>query len=465
MADQVLKNLSGQSRRDFIKWSAVVAAALGIERSRYLDVMFDKAGAALAEDAQCAKAARHVHMLAGNGGLAWFTQLFPIVSVARAGNPQFSFLGAPNQITDAPTDYPSVHGPFSPAKTLAKKYQWSMIVEGTNQTHTAQPNSGLALGGNGLLAACAAMQRAANPTLIPVMAVNPLQFGTANGAPAPATVANANGLVDLFNSAASRTLLQDPRNAALSEAYYKAFLSLNAAASRQTAMKTYGTGKVAINLLGRNLADQLRATAADDTRYGIGQGTPTNVQEIGRALIVAIKAFKLGLTGMLMIPAMRDDPHGAYNNIGGSTNIATMLGRIIDGFMNDALNTPDPSCSGRNLLDNLVISITGDTYKAPFNRAGWGDGTPANSNIMYVMGAGYLKTGWLGALTPGATQVMDPATGQLVAANGQSLGNAAAAGARAVAYAVAKGDAQNVSSSFGVSSPTNDKAYVNPVLL
>src|SRR5688572_29121840 len=107
MADQVLKNLSGQSRREFIKWSAVLAAALGIERSRYLDVMFDKAGAALAEDAQCSKAMRHVHLLAGNGGLAWFTQVFPIPAVAKAGNAQFSFLGAPNQVTDAPTDFPS----------------------------------------------------------------------------------------------------------------------------------------------------------------------------------------------------------------------------------------------------------------------------------------------------------------------------------------------------------------------
>jgi hypothetical protein len=462
MADQVLKNLTGQSRRDFIKWSTVVAAALGLERSRFLDVMFDKAGAALAEDAQCMKTARHVHCLAGNGGLAWFTQVFPIPAVAKAGNAQFSFLGAPNQVTDAPTDYPSVWGPYSPAKTLSKKYQWSIFVEGTNQTHTAQPNSGLALGANGLLAACAAMQRAANPTLIPVMAVNPLQFGTANGAPAPATVANAGGLVDLFNSAASRTLLADPKNAALSEAYYKAFLSLNAAASRQTAAKTYGTGKVAINLLGRNLADQLRPSATDDTRYGMNAGTPNNVREIGRSMITALKAFKLGLTSMLMIPAMRDDPHGAFNNIGSSQNIAMLLGKIFDEFMKEAMETPDPACSGRSLLDNMVISVSGDTFKAPFNRAGWGDGTPANSNLMYVMGAGYLKTGWLGNIAPNVTQAMDPNTGQLVAASGATLGAAAGGAAAAIAYAVAKGDGQNVSSSFGVAVP---KAYTVPQLL
>ncbi|MFY7901980.1 MAG: hypothetical protein ACOVOU_03615, partial [Rubrivivax sp.] len=50
-----------------------------------------------------------------------------------------------------------------------------------------------------------------------------------DGAPAPALVANAGGMVDLFNSNASKTLLNTPKNAGLAEAYYKAFLYLNAA--------------------------------------------------------------------------------------------------------------------------------------------------------------------------------------------------------------------------------------------
>ena len=83
-----------------------------------------------------------------------------------------------------------------------------MFVAGTNQTHTKTPNSGLTIGNTGLVAACAAIQ-AANPTLLPVMAINPFVYGAAPGAPAPATVANSAGLVDLFNSVASKTLLAD----------------------------------------------------------------------------------------------------------------------------------------------------------------------------------------------------------------------------------------------------------------
>src|SRR5204863_127396 len=48
------------------------------------------------------------------------------------------------------------------------------------------------------------------------------------------------------------------------------------------------------------------------------------------------------------------------------------------------------------LSDNIIITITGDTFKSPTNRQGWGDGTPGNSNVLYVFGNGYLKTGWIG---------------------------------------------------------------------
>ena len=36
MLDQRLKELRGTSRRDFLRWSATVAACLGLERSRLL---------------------------------------------------------------------------------------------------------------------------------------------------------------------------------------------------------------------------------------------------------------------------------------------------------------------------------------------------------------------------------------------------------------------------------------------
>jgi len=450
MADQRLKALSGSNRRDFIKWSATAAAMLGISRSRYLDVMCGTAGSALADDATCGKTARSVHLVAGNGGLAWFTQLFPYMQVAKQGGGQLSFYGSPADVKAAPTDFPSVYGKYSPFQTLPRSKQMTVFVAGVNQTHTDTPSTGLQLGNNGLIASIASIQ-SANPTLLPVMAINPFVFGAAPGAPQVATVAKSAGLVDLFNSTASRTMLKLPQDASLSEAYYKAFLDLNAAAPRQTTARAYNTGRVAANLLGKNLADQLKITPEDDARYGVNAGTPTNVQEIAHGLCTAVKAFKLGLTSSLIMPAMRDDPHGAFQNMQTLQSTVMMLGKILDTFIADAMATPDPSCQNKTLGDNLVFTITGDTPKDALNNNNWGDGTVANHNLVYAFGNGMLKTGWLGDLSLGGNiSTWDPATGATMpGGNSAAMATQAAA---AIAYAVAKGDDRRVQD-FGVTVP------------
>ena len=85
MLDPRLSQLSGPRRREFLKWSATVAALLGLERSRFLDVLSSTSGSAMADEGACSKTSKSVHLVAGNGGLAWFTQLFPYVNVAKAG--------------------------------------------------------------------------------------------------------------------------------------------------------------------------------------------------------------------------------------------------------------------------------------------------------------------------------------------------------------------------------------------
>jgi len=294
-----------------------------------------------------------------------------------------------------------------------------------------------------MLAGIGAIQQA-NPTLLPCIAINPFTYGAAPGAPATAAVANSAGLVDLFNSAASKTLLSVPTDAALHEAYYKAFLGLNRAAGRSTVAKGYETGKVAANLLGKNLSDALRPTTADDAAYGVVAGTPTNVLEIAHAVITAVKAFKLGLTSQIIIPAMRDDPHGAFS--GGDampTQMAARLGKIFDQMMADASAVADPACSSKSLADNLMFTVSGDTPKDPLNRNGWPDGTAKNSNWLYVMSNGFLKTGWFGSLNAdGSTDGWDPATGNKVA--GQASSVTAASAATAALYAAAKGDGRRV---------------------
>jgi hypothetical protein len=443
MADQRLKDLRGPGRREFLRWAGTLGALLGLERARFLDALSGTGGVALADSAACATTNRSVHLVAGNGGLAHFQLIWPHVDVAKQTGGQFAF-HALGKATAAKADKPLMYAPESPFQKNTQSRQITAFMAGSNETHTSTPQSAATIAtGVGMIAALAAIQQS-NPTLLPVIGINPIVFGVAPGAPAVATVANAGGLVDLFNSAASKTLLATPQNASLNEAYYKAFLGLNAAAGRQTLAKPFGTGKVAANLLGKNLSDQLKPTAADDALYGISGGTPTVIVEIAHALCTAVKAFKLGLTSSLVIPAFRDDPHGLF--AGGDAQpqqSAAMLGKVLDAFMIHAADQPDPSCTSKSLADSIVMTVHGDTPKTPLDRNGWPDGTPNNSNWIYVYGNGYLKTGWFGGISA-KSQVtgFDPATGNDVP--GQASATTAQAAAAAAAYAVAKGDMRRV---------------------
>jgi hypothetical protein len=436
-----LKNLRGPGRRDFLRWSTVIAAALGLERANFLNVLNDSAGTALADTASGSTTMKSVHLIGDNGGLSWFTQLFPYPDIAKAGASGTAFYGTPTTVTAAATDYPSVYGTYSPFQKLSKAKQMSTFVVGTNETHTKTPTSALALGTSNLLAVASAIQTA-SPSLLPVMAITPFSFGTAAGAATPATVANAAGLLDLFNSAASQTLLKLPADAAVGESYYKAFLDLNAASQRVSVQPVYATGRVATNLLAKNLASQLAMTTADQARYGLTANTPTTVSEIGTAMCTAVKAFALGLTNCLVLPAMQDDPHGAFADVATLNSNVQTLGMIFDAFMADCMALPDPSGGSDTLGDNVVITITGDTPKDALTASGWPDNTASNHNLLYVMGNGYLKTGWLGNLgTDGTLTTWDVNTGAAGTLTSAAL---ATYGTSAAAYAVAKGDARRV---------------------
>lgn len=447
--DDRLKFLRGSSRRNFLRWGVAASAALGLDRAKFLNVLNDSAGSAMADNAAGSKTSKSVHLVAGNGGLAWFTQLFPYPTIAKSGSTQAALYAAGNTYKAATTDKPSMYAPDSPFQKLPKTKQMTVFIAGTNETHSGTPTSALTLGTNGLLASVSSIQ-AATPTLLPVMAINPISFGSAPGAAAPATVANAAGLVDLFNSAASKSLLQNPADAQLAEAYFSAFTQLNAAAGQKTLNKTYGTARTAQALLAKNLADQLKMTADDNTRYGITGSTPTNVAEIGTAMGTAVKAFALGLTSCLIIPAMRDDPHGAFQNKGTLTTNVQTLSKIFDAFMNDALAAADPAGGAGKLGEDLVITISGDTPKDFRTASGWPDGTAQNHNLLMVYGSGWLKTGWFGDMTTnGQVTTWDPATGN---AGTQTSGQLASSASAAVAYAIAKGDDRRVQD-FGVAAP------------
>jgi hypothetical protein len=432
------------SRRSLIKWSLAAGAALGLPRWKVFEVLEGSGGRALAADAACLPTNRSLHIVAGNGGFAWFQLLWPHNDVAAAGNGGFAFHAPGEQTMAVGTDRPLTLGPEAPWKTVAGRLQWSAFMAGNNETHTETPSSSTTLAANtSVFAACAALQ-ATNPTLVPVIAIDPAPVGSAPGVPSVARVGSADQIVGLFNSAASRAggVLSETTDAELFDSSYKALLSLNAAARQPTVNRAYATGKTASQLLGTNLADALAVSPEDLARYGIDGGSATKLVELAKALVVASKAFAMGLTSSLVVPAMRDDPHGAFDDMGNLRTTVATLGAIFDGFRTDVMNLDDASCSGKKVGENLVISIHGDTPKNPLDRNAWPDGTPGNSNWVYVSGNGLLKTGWHGGIDRnGNVAGWDPATGADAPMPSSDTATAAAA---AIAYAVSKGDMRRV---------------------
>src|SRR5262245_56271084 len=201
MVDQRLKELRGTGRRDFLRWSATVAACLGVERARFLNILNDTAGTAAADTAACATTKRHIHFRDGGGGLANWTLIFPFPKVISSTNAAYSHYALGKGVAATGYDKPFTYGPDSPWQTNST-WKVSAFLAGNNETHTNTPTSASTLGANTMLASAAAIQQA-NPTLLPVLTVGGVQFGTAPGAPSAAAVGASNQLIDLFNSAAS----------------------------------------------------------------------------------------------------------------------------------------------------------------------------------------------------------------------------------------------------------------------
>lgn len=432
------------SRRSLIRWSMAAGAALSVPRWKIFEILEGSGGTALAADAACHPTNRSVHIVAGVGGFAWFQLLWPHNDVAAAANPGFAWHAIGEQIATTDTDKPLTIGPEAPWKTLNGRLQVTALMSGSNETHTQTPTTSSTIAaGTSLFAACASMQTT-NPTLVPVIAVDNAPFGTAAGAPRVARVGSADQIVSLFNSAASRDggTLRATNDAELFDASYKAFLSLNAAAGTPATLRSFETGKTASGLLGTNLADALQPSDADLARYGVSLASPTKLLDLAKSLIVTSKAFAMGLTSCVILPAFRDDPHGAFNDMANLRATVSALGTMLQSFRDDLMAIDDPSCAGKKVAENMVISIHGDTPKNPLDRSGWPDGTPGNSNWTYVLGAGKLRTGWFGGIDRNGTVTgYDPTTGNPAQ---MSSGQTAASASAAVAYAVAKGDMRRV---------------------
>lgn len=208
-------------------------------------------------------------------------------------------------------------------------------------------------------------------------------------------------------------------------------------------VRDFKTGSQSARLLGRNLADALRVTDEDLARYGVSATSRSQVQQLARGLIVTAKAFARGLTSQVILPAFQDDPHNAFNDMTSLRRTVRETGQALNAFLADLMAVEDPTCAGTRIGENVVISIHGDTPKTPLDRGGWPDGTPGNSNWVYVLGAGHFRTGWFGGIRrDGSVIGFDPTTGE----ERSSISSAATANAAsaAITYAVARGDMRRV---------------------
>jgi hypothetical protein len=431
------------TRRALIKWSVAAGAALGVSRSKIFDILEGVGDRGLAEAASEAATARSVHIVAGNGGLAWFQLLWPqndIAAGATSGN-QLAWHKPGMQTVVSGTDNKLTIGPDTPFASLAAEKQMTGFVCGANETHTRQPQSVVSLNGNNIFSVASALQSSA-PSVIPIVTIGDVDVGTAPGGQRPANVIDGNGIVGLFNSAASRMggLLANSNDAELYKAHYEAFTQLNRASNRSTTRTSYTTAVGAAGFLGTNLASKLQILPDDLTRYGVDGNTRTNVADIANALIVTVKAFQLGLTNCVVLPAMDDDPHTAFD----ANDVATVpaqLKAVFDGFMNDLTLATD-SATNQVLADDTIITIHGDTPKDCTNKTGWPDGTPGGTNLVYVYGAGHLMTGWWGGIDRTATATGFGPDGKAAAYNGTTEAKIACA---SIAYAIAKRDDRAIS--------------------
>jgi hypothetical protein len=429
------------TRRALIKWSVAAGAALGVSRSKIYEILEKTAGKGVAYAASESLTTRSIHLIAGNGGLAHFMLLWPHYDVARANNPNFAWQHPGASIEVAGTDRPLVIGADTPGASLAPQRQMTAFVCGNDETHTNTPLSTTTLNGAGIFSVASALQAGA-PSVVPLVTVGNAQAGTAPGGAAAANVASADGFVALFNSAASRAggLLSKSTDAALYKAHYDAFIQLNRAANRSTTHASYTTASGAAQFLGTNLAAKLAVGPDDLTRYGITGTTRANVTAIGRTFIVAAKAFSLGLTNAVVLPAMSDDPHGLWDS-GDEKVVPPQLKGIFDGLLGDLTRLVDANTQ-QALIDDTVITISGDTTKNPLVRPGWPDGGVKGSNVTFVYGAGHLMSGWNGMADRGGNVTGFGTDGKPAAYDKVLTSKIATA---SIAYAIAKRDDRAIS--------------------
>jgi hypothetical protein len=407
------------------------SAALGLGPTRALEMLDEMGGSALAAGA--INANRTVHIIGGDGGVAWFTLVFPVpgtmTELQTNSSVPFDDMNKAAKITSGALEdrtlwHRKVNGQPLWSNYGDRKLVTAMLC-GTNVGHETAPknagNSNTIPSGNiGSFAACASIQTTVQ-SLVPVIGINrngiAMPYGSATGSPSPAAVPDSNAMINLFSSSASKLMarLADTNNAKLYEEYYKAFLGLVKTVDRATYQRAYEDSRVAISLVSQNLGSVLAPAPGQVAAWCGPAAVDAKVTDLANNLIVAANAFKKGLCSQVMMPAFNDDPHFVWADQARVTRIADGVALVFQSFMDYLNMIPDPVDQSKKLSDNLVMTICGDLAKGPFSNkaADWTDATPGASNWMYVMSNGYMKPGWFGQISRTGKMNYDPDTGKL----------------------------------------------------
>ncbi|MFT3700425.1 MAG: hypothetical protein QM831_45190 [Kofleriaceae bacterium] len=303
-------------------------------------------------------AQRAVFISGGNGGLAWFTQVWPVPYVIDNFAGSYAF-DDPSKVTSLTVE--AAHPLYG--RNIGDHAIWpaTAMVIGTNEAHTVSPTSTTSYAGIGLQAAVASLQTALPSTIPVVQFANGGYYGGATNAPDPLVVADVSTAIAAFPADVQAQLT--PSN------------------------------------------DQL-------LRYNILATTQAQV-DFGTQLAFTANALSLGLVTTVALPGTNDDPHDAFDNGQVPTQYSDSMAIALDAFYADLAAAPDPSCDS-SLADNTVMVINGDTYKAPFDRIGWNDATPGVSNVAYVRSNGFLRTGWFAPLGAGVRTSFDVTNGDTI---------------------------------------------------
>jgi hypothetical protein len=522
MANWKLKDLHGDRRRTFLKMCGATAAAIGICRSDLLNFLADQGGYGLAEAAGSTYG-RSLIVPAPNGSQAWFQELWPVADVAMKAcqnanisglsgnfggfssylytsqygyNPVNGYRGTytwgkgnamptlPNGVKGwSSGDRPFFYGPDAPwfdHNSGTPKYPVTAFMSGKDETHTEFPSSQVSLSGvASMQASLAALGAASSSAVVPVLGIDPVKYGKAPGAPDVATVPNSNGMIDLFNSAASQFALSSKSDQDLFEVYYKALLGLRKSSNRSSWAAQMTITKNAAKIIGLNFASQLTPTSQDLIDFGIqdmidsinangsymSASQRRSIEEFGRVLITVAKAFALGLSKTAIVALSPGptsdtsftDPHITFDSMSlmnQGRNTTKHLGKVLNGFYNYLSQQVDPESPSERLDQNTVFVAYGDTPHTPLQGSAWPDATPDACNWTYVMDPkSHIKNGWFGHVYANKINNrnavgFNPITG--MDDTTKTSEQVTSFSSAATVFAVAKGDS-NKTAEFGIS--------------